>query len=166
VSAVSARRRAPGRRDLDGVAVWERFLEAHSAIIRELEHGLGERHGLTLSDYDVLVQLQLAGPRGLRPVEIARAVLLTRSGITRLIAGLEEAGLVEAGDCPEDRRGRYVRLTRRGRDVFRRAARDHLGQVDELFVGRFAAADLRALGGLLDRLPRPDRASLAGGGAA
>lgn len=150
--------RAPRARD-EGLAVWERFLEAHAAITRELERDLADHHDLTLSDYDVLVQLHEAGDDGLRPAEIARAVLLTRSGVTRLIAGLGEAGLVTRGDCPEDRRGSYVRLTERGREEFRRAARTHLARVEELFAGRFPADDLRVLGALLDRLPRPERRS-------
>jgi len=137
--------------------VWERFLEAHSAISRELEHDLAERHGLTLSDYDVLVQLRLRPERGLRPVELSRAVLLTRSGMTRLLAGLESAGLVERRECPEDRRGSYVRITEAGRAALRSAARTHLRRVDELFASRFGGDDLDALWALLDRLPRPER---------
>ena len=67
---------------------WARFLQAHSAITRRLERELAAEHALTLSDYDVLVQLGQAPGGRLRPVELARAVLLTRSGITRLVQGL------------------------------------------------------------------------------
>jgi DNA-binding MarR family transcriptional regulator len=141
--------------------VWERFLEAHSAISRELERDLAEHHGLTLSDYDVLVQLQRQARRGLRPVELSRAVLLTRSGMTRLLAGLVQAGLVERLECPEDRRGSYVRITEAGRAALRKASRTHLARVDELFASRFDEEDLDALGVLLDRLPRPARPPLA-----
>jgi hypothetical protein len=66
---------------------WTRFLRAHSALTRELEAELGSGHELTLSDYDVLVQLAQAPGRRLRPVELSRAVLLTRSGVTRLGTG-------------------------------------------------------------------------------
>lgn len=145
----------------DALAVWERFLEAHSAISRELERDLADGHGLTLSDYDVLVQLSVGPAQGLRPVEICRAVLLTRSGMTRLVAGLERAGLVERLHCPEDRRGSYLRLTTAGRDTLRRASRTHLARVGELFAHRLDARELATLGGLLERLPRPDRRSLA-----
>lgn len=150
-----------GRRSPQALAVWERFLEAHSAISHELEHDLAEKHGLTLSDYDVLVQLQLGPRRGLRPVELSRAVLLTRSGMTRLVAGLEEAGLVERQECPEDRRGSYVRITAAGRTALRRASRTHLSRVHELFTSRFGEEDLETLSVLLDQLPRPERPSLA-----
>jgi DNA-binding MarR family transcriptional regulator len=144
-----------------GFAVWERFLEAHSAITRQLERDLAGEHALTLSDYDVLVQLKAAPRRGLRPVEIAQAVLLTRSGTTRLVTGLEHEGLVERVDCPEDRRGSYVRLTAAGRDRLRRASRTHLDRVAELFTDRLDRRQLETLKDVLELLPRPERRALA-----
>jgi DNA-binding MarR family transcriptional regulator len=132
--------------------VWTRFLQAHSAISRELERDLVGEHGLTLSDYDVLVQLAKAPQRRLRPVELSRAVLLTRGGVTRLVQGLERAGLVDRIDCPHDRRGSYVRLTDEGRERLRRAARTHLRGVRELFATRFGEQELDTLGALLERM--------------
>ena len=73
---------------------WVRFLRAHAAVTRRLSARLEAEHGLTLSDFDVLVQLYNAPERSLRRVDIARAVLLTASGITRLLDGLERCGLV------------------------------------------------------------------------
>jgi DNA-binding MarR family transcriptional regulator len=145
----------------DALAVWVRFLEAHSAISRELEADLAV-HGLTLSDYDVLVQLHGGPPEGLRPVELSRAVLLTRSGVTRLVAGLERAALVERHECEEDRRGSYVRLTGDGRDVLKRASRSHLARVSELFTDRFEGQELAEFGDLLDRLPNTRLPASAG----
>jgi DNA-binding MarR family transcriptional regulator len=131
---------------------WTRFLRAHSSITRELEAQLASGHELTLSDYDVLVQLAQAPGRRLRPVELARAVLLTRSGVTRLVHGLERAGLVERIAAPEDLRGSLVHLTPEGRDVLRRASRTHLQGVRERFADRFDAAELATLSDLLGRL--------------
>jgi DNA-binding MarR family transcriptional regulator len=131
---------------------WTRFLRAHSAITRELERDLDERHGLTLSDYDVLVQLAQAPGRRLRPVELARVVLLTRSGMTRLVGGLERAGLVERVPCPDDLRGRMVALTDQGLDVLRRASQTHLRGVHDHFAGRLDDAELATLSTLLGRL--------------
>lgn len=145
--------RTPHRLSARQLEVWTRFLQAHSAISRELERDLAAEHGLTLSDYDVLVQLAQAPQRRLRPVELSRAVLLTRSGVTRLVQGLERAGLVERVDCPDDRRGSYVRLTDEGRARLRRAARTHLRGVAELFAARFGRKELEALGALLERMP-------------
>jgi DNA-binding MarR family transcriptional regulator len=140
------------RLSTSALAAWTAFLRSHSAITRELERQLGEAHGLTLSDYDVLVQLGQAPERQLRPAELARAVLLTRSGMTRLVQGLETAGLVERVACPNDLRGNLVRLTPRGRDVLRRASRTHLDGVRELFAERFDDDELHVLAGLLARL--------------
>lgn len=137
------------------LAAWTALLRAHSAITRELERELTERHGLTLSDYDVLVQLARAPGRQLRPADLARAVLLTRSGVTRLVQGLERAGLVERVACADDLRGSLVRLTVAGRDALRRASRTHLDGVRELFAGRFDDDELEVLARLLERLREP-----------
>src|SRR5262249_50077524 len=83
---------------------WVRFLRAHAAVTRELSVRLEAEHGLTLSDYEVLVQLYFAPERAMRRIDIARAVLLTASGITRLLDGLERCGLVEKKACATDAR--------------------------------------------------------------
>jgi DNA-binding MarR family transcriptional regulator len=135
------------------LATWTRFLKAHSAISRRLERDLADEHALTLSDYDVLVQLSLAPARSLRPVELARAVLLTRSGITRLVQGLERAGLVERVDCPDDARGFLVGMTPHGLALVRSARDTHLEGVAELFSDRYSDEELETLSRLLERLP-------------
>ena len=135
----------------EALAAWTAFLRAHSSITRALERQLDEAHGLTLSDYDVLVQLREAG-RGLRPVELSRAVLLTRSGVTRLVQGLERAGLVERVDCPEDQRGHLVQLTDAGRAALGRATRTHLEGVRALFADRLDDGELSTVAAVLTRL--------------
>lgn len=131
---------------------WTSFLRAHSAVTRELERQLREQHGLTLSDYDVLVQLAQAPEGQLRPVELARAVLLTRSGMARLIQGLERAGLVKRIACPDDLRGHLIRLTPQGRSVLAQASRTHLDGVRERFAKPFDDDQLRQLTELLTPL--------------
>ena len=101
----------------------------------------------------MLLQVSQAPGRRLRPVEIARAVLLTRSGITRLVQGLERAGLVERVDCPDDARGFLVALTPAGLELVRRARETHLEGVAELFTDRYTDAELETLAELLERLP-------------
>ena len=135
------------------LATWTRFLKAHSAITRELERDLADEHSLTLSDYDVLLQISRSPARRLRPVEIAKAVLLTRSGITRLVQGLEREGLVERVDCPDDARGFLVALTPEGAELVTRARATHLARVAELFADRYEDAELAQLATLLERLP-------------
>lgn len=142
------------RRRLSAVQLtaWTCLLRAHSAITRELERDLRDQHGLTLSDYDVLVQLARAPRARLRPVELARVVLLTRSGVTRLVQGLERARLVERVPCPDDLRGSLVQLTPTGRGVLRDASRTHLEGVKERFADHLDDAELRTLADLLGRL--------------
>ena len=101
----------------------------------------------------MLLQVAKAPGRRLRPVEIARAVVLTRSGITRLVQGLERAGLVERVDCPEDARGFLVALTPAGLELVRSARETHLEGVAELFTDRYTDEELATLSELLERLP-------------
>jgi DNA-binding MarR family transcriptional regulator len=101
----------------------------------------------------VLLQVSKAPGQRLRPVEIARAVLLTRSGITRLVQGLERAGLVERVDCPDDARGFLVALTPAGLELVRSARETHLEGVAELFTDRYTDEELATLAELLERLP-------------
>jgi DNA-binding MarR family transcriptional regulator len=135
------------------LATWTRFLKAHSAITRRLERDLADQHSLTLSDYDVLLQLWRAPEQSLRPVELSKAVLLTRSGITRLIQGLEREGLVERTDCPDDARGFLVALTAAGSELVQRARTTHLERVAELFSDRYTDDETAQLMELLERLP-------------
>jgi DNA-binding MarR family transcriptional regulator len=132
---------------------WVRFLRAHAAVTRELSARLESRHGLTLSDYDVLVQLYHAPDRALRRVDIARAVLLTASGITRLLDGLERAGWVEKRSCDSDARVSYAALTEEGVRKFETARGSHRADIQELFAARFSHEEREQLAELLGRLP-------------
>jgi DNA-binding MarR family transcriptional regulator len=132
---------------------WIRLLRAHAAATRQLSARLEAEHGLTLSDFDVLVQLYHAPEHSLRRVDIARAVLLTASGITRLLDGLERAGWVEKRACKSDARVSYAVLTAAGLKRFEAARRSHLADVEELFGSRFSAEERDQLAELLGRLP-------------
>src|SRR2546423_10985815 len=113
------------------VHTWIRFLATHAALTRELEARLMGAHGLTLSDYDVLVQLARAPERKLRNIELANAVVLTRSGVTRLVDGLERDGLLARSSCPSDKRGTFVALTEAGLARLRSATGTHIDGVRE-----------------------------------
>lgn len=132
---------------------WIRLLRAHAAITRELSARLEAQHGLTLSDFDVLVQLYTAPERSLRRVDIARAVLLTASGITRLLDGLERAGWVEKRACDTDARVSYAALTDQGVEKFEHALATHRVDVKEVFSSRFSEEEHAQLTELLGRLP-------------
>jgi DNA-binding MarR family transcriptional regulator len=132
---------------------WVTFLRAHAAVTRQLSARLEAAHGLTLSDFDVLVQLYYAPERALRRVDIARAVLLTASGITRLLDGLERAGWVEKRACESDARVSYAVLTDAGLEKFEAARRAHNADIEELFGSRFTPEEREQLAELLGRLP-------------
>ena len=132
---------------------WIRFLRAHSAITRELSARLEAQHGLTLSDYDVLVQLYHAPERRMRRVDIARSVLLSASGITRLLDGLERGGLVAKAHCASDARVTYAVLTPAGVARYEAAHDSHMRDVEELFGSRFDGRERETLAELLGRLP-------------
>ena|SRR2546423_8092241 len=132
---------------------WMRFIAAHGAITRELEAQLHGAHGLTLSDYDVLVQLSRAEARRMRNIELANAVALTRSGVTRLVDGLERDGLVTRISCPSDKRGTLIMLTDEGMRRLREAADTHLEGVRELFLEKMGKEGRQALDKVLGKLP-------------
>ncbi len=132
---------------------WLRFLRAHAALTRELSSRLEALHGLTLSDYDVLVQLYFAEGRRLRRIDLARSVLLTASGITRLLDGLEACGYVAKERCDSDARVTYAVLTKAGVKKVAAARESHLADIDELFGSRLEPKEREQLAELLGRLP-------------
>jgi DNA-binding MarR family transcriptional regulator len=135
---------------------WISFLHAHATITRELNSELVAAHGLTLNDYEVLLRLAQADGRRLRRVDLAERVLLTASGITRLLEGLERHGFVRKAFCSSDGRVVYAELTDAGYEKLRAASRTHLDGIDRLYAGRFDAEELDALADLLGRLSGPD----------
>ena len=141
--------------------MWVRFLRAHSAVTRELSARLEASHGLTLSDFDVLVQLFHAEGHRLRRVDLSRQVLLTASGITRLLDGLERAGWVEKARCESDQRVTYAVLTEAGLQKISEARDAHHRDVHELFGAKFDEDELTALDELLRRLPLTETACQA-----
>jgi DNA-binding MarR family transcriptional regulator len=137
---------------------WISFLRAHAAVTRECSIRLEAAHGLTLSDYDVLAQLYFAPEHSLRRVDLARQVLLTASGITRLLDGLERAGWVEKGRCSSDARVTYAVLTKAGLAKFEEARASHIADIEELFGSRFSDEERAMLAELLGRLPLAETA--------
>ncbi len=132
---------------------WVSYLRSHAAITRELSAQLQREHGLTLNDYEVLLHLSHAEGGRLRRVDLAERVLLTASGITRLLEGLERAGLVCKDTCASDARVSYAKLTEEGDAKLRAAAVTHLRGIDELFLSRYSGSELATLAELLGRLP-------------
>jgi DNA-binding MarR family transcriptional regulator len=132
---------------------WRHFIRAHSAVTRQMDADLIASHGLTLRDYEVLLRLSQAPEGRMRPVDLAEGVLLTQSGITRLLAGLETDGWIERVSCSEDRRVSYALLTDSGQAKVHAAGRTHLEGIRSLFADYFSEAELETLGTLMERLP-------------
>ncbi|HUF01005.1 MAG TPA: MarR family winged helix-turn-helix transcriptional regulator [Gaiellaceae bacterium] len=135
-----------------GAQAFISLMRAHAAATRRLNTQLIAEHGLTLSDFEVLLRLARAPDRRLRRVDLAEEVLLTASGITRLLDGLERQGFVERAACATDRRVVYAVITDHGLATLREAASSHFAQVEELFGDRYDERELAELESLLTRL--------------
>jgi DNA-binding MarR family transcriptional regulator len=143
-----------GRVDAERLVVWQSFLRAHALLTQVLEAELLEAQDLPLSWYDVLVSLSDAPEGRLRMQELAARVMFSRSGLTRLVDRMTQAGLVGREPCPGDRRGTYAVITAAGRQRLRAASGVHLRGVYEHFArhldDRDVAALRTALGHLID----------------
>ena len=149
MSVTSARRRARPDIPADRLAAWRAFLEAHARVTEVLERELREGQDLPLTWYDVLVQLHEAPENRLRMQELAAAVVLSKSGLTRLIDRMERAGLVRRSQCPTDRRGTFAELTDEGYAQLRAAAPTHLVGVERHFTAHLSADDAEVLARVL-----------------
>jgi DNA-binding MarR family transcriptional regulator len=131
---------------------WRAFLDAQATLLRRLEEELVASQGMTLAEFDVLVQLWLAEDARLRMTELSERVRLSRSGITRLVDRLVRAGFVKRGRCASDRRGTWAILTPTGNARLRRARPVHLRGVREHFARRLAPSQLDDLAEALEPL--------------
>jgi DNA-binding MarR family transcriptional regulator len=134
---------------------WQAFLHAHHDVTARLDADLREQHGLTFSEYDVLLRLARAPERSLRMSDLAERVLLSPSGLTRLVDRLVDDGLVIRDTHPDDARVTLARLTGRGRERLRRAARTHLRGIHEHFTGRLSETQLRSVASALETITGP-----------
>ena len=141
-----ATRTSAGHEHLDD---WRTFLLAHALLSRRLDEELRTEQSMSLAEYDALVQLAVAPGRRLRMSTLADRVLLSRSGVTRLVDRLEAAGLVDRTQCTTDARGAEAVLTETGLGRLRRATRTHLRGIDRYFMSPLSADELRAIGSSL-----------------
>jgi DNA-binding MarR family transcriptional regulator len=125
---------------------WRAYIQGSAKLTDALEHDLKTRHGLSLAEYEILVQLSEAPERRLRMAELAASASQSRSRLTHTVARLEFKGFVAREDCPSDRRGVFARLTDEGSLVLTKAAVDHVSIVRDLFIDAVEPDDLRAIG--------------------
>src|SRR3954465_11097292 len=135
------------------VRAWTRLLRAYVTTTRLLSAELQAEHGLTINDYEALLVLSRAEGGRLKRVDLARSLLLTPSGITRLLEGLEDAGLVERANCATDLRVTYAQLTDAGRDKLEAASRAHIASIRALLEEHFARDELDSIADMLGKLP-------------
>lgn len=127
------------------LAAWRVFLTAHATVVDRLDRELQDEHGLALTWYEVLLHLNRAPDRRLRLSELADRLVLSRSGLTRLVDRMVAAGLIERAMCRTDRRGAFAVLTQEGQDRLRTAAPTHLRGVEQHFTSLLADGELDAI---------------------
>jgi DNA-binding MarR family transcriptional regulator len=131
---------------------WRSLVHAHACLVKRLDAQLEAEHGLPLTSYEVLLRLTKADDGKMRMHDIASSVLLSRSGLTRLIDRLERDGLVDRCSCENDARGAYAVITDDGRHKVAVARTAHLAGVRRLFAAHYSEEELALLGPLLERL--------------
>jgi DNA-binding MarR family transcriptional regulator len=137
----------------DPLAVWLGLLRGHAGTTRAVSARLMAEHGLTINDYEALLLLAGAENCSLRRTDLASRLVLTASGVTRLLDGLERSGFVARATCASDARVTYAVLTDAGRDKLDQASCSHLDAIRALFRERFSDEEMETFGSLLQRLP-------------
>jgi DNA-binding MarR family transcriptional regulator len=131
---------------------WTGMLRVYDRLMHELDAELEREHGVSLAEFDVLVQLDEAPEHRMRMADLAEAVLLTRSGISRLVDRLEARGLVERARCPVDARGLNATLTDKGAELLSAASITHLAGVRARFTDRLSGEDVARLESIWEEL--------------
>jgi DNA-binding MarR family transcriptional regulator len=134
------------------LGAWRGMLRVHSALVKQLDAELSSAHKLPLSSYEVLLNLEAAPGKRRRMAELADSVLLSRSGMTRLVDRLEKDGLLRRDTCTDDGRGAYAVLTDKGAAALADARHTHLEGVREKFLKQFDEGELRVLAEYWDRV--------------
>jgi DNA-binding MarR family transcriptional regulator len=134
------------------LGAWRGLLRVHSALVKAFDAELLAEYDLPLTSYEVLINLQAAPGRRRRMAELADGVLLSRSGMTRLVDRLEREGLLERDACVSDGRGTFAVLTDKGEELLSRARRTHLDGVRERFLRHFSEDELELLARFWNRV--------------
>jgi DNA-binding MarR family transcriptional regulator len=134
------------------LGAWRGLLRVHSALVKALDAELLAGHDLPLTSYEVLINLQAAPDKRRRMAELADGVLLSRSGMTRLVDRLEKEGLLVRDACVSDGRGTFAVLTDKAEALLTEARRTHLDGVRERFLTHFESHELTHLAALWNRV--------------
>jgi DNA-binding MarR family transcriptional regulator len=148
-SAPAARDQALSAREL---RAWRGMLRTHATLTKALDAELEASHGLPLSSYEVLMHLNDAEGQRMRMSDLAALVILSRSGLTRLVDRLEREGLIERQSCASDARGSFATLTTAGGRKLAAARATHLAGVRAMFLDHFTPEEQELLGAAWERL--------------
>jgi DNA-binding MarR family transcriptional regulator len=143
---------APRQLDERELRAWRGMLRVHATLTKALDAELEASHGLPLSSYEVLLHLDDAEGHRMRMSDLAATVILSRSGLTRLVDRLEREGLIARESCPSDARGSFAALTPAGRRKLAAARATHLAGVRSMFLDHFGDEELELLGAAWERL--------------
>ncbi len=131
---------------------WRGLLRAHASLCKALDAELCAAHGLPLTTYEVLMYMHDAPSHRMRMCDLAECILLSRSGLTRLIDRLQRDGLVSRQTCDSDARGAYAVLTDDGVRTLHEARATHLAGVRRHFLQKFSVEEQVALGDAWERV--------------
>ena len=134
------------------LATWRQFLTLHRRIVDAIDRDLLRGGRLPLTSYDVLIELYETPERRLRMAELARRVVLSRSGLTRLVDRLEAEGLLTRDRVGEDRRGAYAVLTDAGVDAMRGAWPIYERGILRYFASALSQDEIATLNSLLSSI--------------
>jgi len=141
------------REQAPAVEAWIGLIRGQSAAVRVINAQLVADHALTINDFECLLMLSRAEDRRMRRVDLAGQLILTASGVTRLLEGLEKEGWVDRAACASDRRVTYAVLTDAGLRKLKEASKTHVADLRAYFETRYSSEELEQLAGLLSRLP-------------
>lgn len=141
------------REQAPAVEAWINLIRGQSAATRAVNAQLVADHGLTINDFECMLLLARADDRRMRRVDLAEQLILTASGVTRLLDGLEKEGWVDRAACASDRRVTYAVLTDEGLAKLRQASKSHVADLRTFFEARYTSEELEQLAALLGRLP-------------
>lgn len=145
--------------ELDAFA---RLMRAHTVLRRELEAEVLSPRGLTINDFEALLHLSKADEHRLRRIDLVNLLMLTPSGVTRLLEGLQEAGLVENRQCGDDARVTWAELTDDGVETIECVGANHARVLRSLFRDSLSENEVEQLSRLLGKLPGVGAGSCAG----
>jgi DNA-binding MarR family transcriptional regulator len=126
--------------------LWRGWIAASMLLPDRLSRDLQEEHGLTGTDYQILVELSESPERRMRMSTLADRTLLSRSRLSHQVDRMERAGLVTREVCTQDGRGMYAVLTDRGWDTIVAAAPDHVESVRRHLMDRLSPEEFEAFG--------------------